>query len=168
MKPSEGHNAAQKPHDYAHGHALNARKKKRAQAAELGIDEAFVSKLVESFYRKIRQDTLLGPIFAGRIDNWPEHLARMKAFWRSVLFNSGEFSGNPMLKHIAISGLTEAHFAHWLALFYETLREIEPQPEATEHVGNRARLIADSLLTGIATRRDGIAGVKSGRNLPYV
>ena len=82
-----------------------ARAAKRAEAEALGVDEAFVSHMVEHFYSAIREDDVLGPIFAERIDDWPTHLARMKAFWRSILFNSGEFSGNPMRKHMAIPGL---------------------------------------------------------------
>lgn len=145
-----------------------ARAAKRAHAESLGVDEAFVSRMVEEFYAAIRADDLLGPIFAERIADWPEHLERMKTFWRSILFNSGEFSGNPMLKHMAIPGLEERHFAHWLDLFYATLRALEREPEGTALVAARARSIADSLLTGIAVRRDGLTGSRAGENLPHV
>ena len=91
----------------------------------------------------------------------------MKAFWRSVLHNSGEFSGNPMLKHLAIPGLELRHFSRWLDLFYATLREAEGHRAATELVGARARTIADSLLTAIAMRRDGLAGGRAGKDLPH-
>lgn len=150
----------------AHIEALRARK--RAEAEEIGVDAAYISSLVERFYGKIREDALLGPIFAERIADWELHLGRMKQFWRSVLHASGEFAGNPMVKHIAIPGLEERHFAHWLGLFYETLREQEPTDEATHLVAERARMIADSLLTGIETRRNGIAGVRAGESLPRV
>src|SRR5690606_12985364 len=99
--------------------------------------------------------------------DWPAHLARMKAFWRSVLHNSGEFSGNPMLKHMIIPGIGLTHFSHWLDLFYATLRDLEPHPEATELVGGRARMIADSLLTGIAMRRGRLAAAQVGQDLPH-
>lgn len=144
------------------------RQAKRDAAAALGVDEAFVSDMVETFYASIRQDDLLGPIFAERIDDWPEHLDRMKRFWRSILFSSGEFTGNPMLKHMAIPGLEERHFAHWLTLFYANLRELEKTPGGARLVGERARMIADSLLTGIATRRSGLGGTRAGENLPHV
>ncbi len=145
-----------------------ARAAKRAHAESLGVDDAFVSRMVEEFYATIRADELLGPIFAERIEDWPEHLDRMKRFWRSILFNSGEFSGNPMLKHMAIPGLEERHFAHWLSLFYATLRKLERTPQGTGLVGERARMIADSLLTGIAVRRDGLTGSRAGAGLPHV
>jgi len=150
----------------AHVEALRARKRTEAEA--LGVDATYIDRLVERFYGKIRQDELLGPIFAERVADWDLHLGRMKQFWRSVLHASGEFAGNPMVKHIAIPGLEERHFAHWLGLFYATLREREPTGEATQLVGARARMIADSLLTGIETRRNGLAGARAGENLPAV
>lgn len=151
-----------------HAHAAAARERKRAEAEEIGIDADFVSRLVESFYGRIRADELLGPIFVARIDHWPVHLDRMKSFWRSILHNSGEFAGNPMAKHVAIPGLDQSHFAHWLELFYATLRELERHPAATRLVGTRARMIADSLLTGIATRETGIGALRAGADLPHV
>jgi hemoglobin len=148
----------------AHIEALRARK--RAEAEALGVDADYISGFVERFYGKIRQDALLGPIFAERVQDWDVHLGRMKGFWRSVLHASGEFGGNPMVKHIAIPGLEKRHFAHWLGLFYETLREEEPDGEATRMVAERARMIADSLLTGVETQRSGLAGARAGENLP--
>lgn len=145
-----------------------ARAAKRAEAEALGVDDAFVARLVESFYAAVREDTLLGPIFADRIADWPTHLERMKSFWRSILFNSGEFSGNPMRQHMAIPGLEERHFSRWLDLFYATLRDLEESPGGTLLVAARARSIADSLLTGIAVRRDGLVGSRAGKNLPHV
>ena len=149
----------------AHVEALRARK--RAEAEAIGVDAEYISSFVERFYGKIRQDALLGPIFAERIQDWDVHLGRMKQFWRSVLHASGEFAGNPMVKHIAIPGLEERHFVHWLTLFYATLREAEPSDDATRGVAERARMIADSLLTGIATQRHGLSGARAGENLPH-
>ena len=150
----------------AHIEALRARKQTEAEA--IGVDAAYIADFVERFYGKIQADALLGPIFGERIADWDLHLGRMKQFWRSVLHASGEFAGNPMVKHIAIPGLEERHFAHWLELFYATLRELQPCDEATRLVAGRARMIADSLLTGIATHRHGLAGGRAGENLPYV
>ncbi len=163
--------AAARSHDPAReagAYAAEKRAEKRAAAEAIGVHSPYIDHLVETFYGKIREDDLLGPIFAERISDWPAHLARMKAFWRSVLHNSGEFSGNPMLTHLAIPGLELRHFAHWLDLFYATLRETEGHPQATALVGGRARLIADSLLTAIAMRRDGLAAGRAGKDLPHV
>jgi hemoglobin len=149
-------------------YAAQKRAEKRLAAEEIGVDAAYIDHFVETFYGKIQKDDLLGPIFNERIADWPAHLARMKAFWRSVLHNSGEFAGNPMLKHIVIPGLDLAHFSHWLELFYETLRDAEGNPEATALVGSRARMIADSLLTGYVMQREGLSGGRAGKDLPHV
>ena len=148
-------------------HVANARAKKRSEAEEIGVTDAFISDLVEQFYGRIQADELLGPIFGARITDWPKHLGRMKAFWRSVLHNSGEYSGNPMPIHVGIPGLEERHFAHWLTLFYATLEELADR-EAAELVGMRARMIASSLLTGIEIQGKGIGGIRAGENLPHV
>lgn len=151
-----------------HPHALAARERKRAEAAAIGIEPAFIDAFVDQFYTAIRADALLGPIFAARIADWAPHLARMKAFWRGVLLNSGEYSGNPMRLHVTIPGLEERHFVHWLELFYATLTALEPQGEAAQAVGDKARMIADSLLSGIAMHRDGLAAMRSGDSLPRI
>lgn len=136
-----------------------ARERKRAEAEALGIDAAFISELVERFYAAIRADALLGPIFASHVDDWPAHLDKLKQFWRSVLHSSGEFTGNPMQKHAALPKLESEHFAHWLQLFYRTLADMDASAGAQHEVGTRARMIAESLLTGIATHRHGIGGL---------
>jgi hemoglobin len=157
-----------------HPRAQAAREKRRAEAEAAGVDAAFISDLVERFYEAIRGDALLGPIFASHIADWSPHLARMKSFWRSVLHNSGEFSGNPMQRHTAVhdagSPLGEAEFAHWLELFYATTGELAAErgiePETARAIGQRARMIADSLLTGIATRAHGLIAARAGEALP--
>ena len=160
--------ASRQTESEAHAHAIAARARKREDAVAIGLDEDFISTLVERFYGRIRADGMLGPIFAARIADWPAHLDRMKAFWRSVLHNSGEFAGNPMLKHKLISGIGSEHFSHWLEIFYATLRELESHPQATQLVGDRARMIADSLLTGIEMERQGLGGARAGKELPHV
>lgn len=156
------------PDEDARSYAQRKRAEKRRAAESIGVDADYIDHLVESFYGRVRGDDLIGPIFAARIADWPPHLARMKAFWRSVLHNSGEFSGNPMLKHMVIPGLELRHFERWLELFYATLRDAETHPEATALVGGRARMIADSLLTGIETQRSGLACARAGDSLPRV
>jgi hemoglobin len=156
------------PDPESRAYAQHKREEKRAAAEEIGVDAAYIDHFVETFYGKIQHDALLGPIFNARVRDWPAHLARMKGFWRSVLHNSGEFAGNPMLKHVVIPGLDAGHFGHWLELFYQTLRVAEGDPAATALVGGRARMIADSLLTGYVMQREGLSGGRAGKDLPHV
>lgn len=152
--------------DPHHRFALEARAAKKAAVYAAGVDDDYVASFVDRFYTAVRDDALLGPVFAARIESWPDHLEQMKRFWRSVLHNSGEYSGRPMPKHVAIDGLGEEHFHRWLNLFYATLRAEEPSAAATDMVGKAARNIADSLLTGIALHRHGLVGSKAGKDLP--
>ncbi|MFN4019322.1 MAG: group III truncated hemoglobin [Erythrobacter sp.] len=149
-------------------HVRAVRERKRAQAEAIGIDEVLVDRVVERFYERIRADGLLGPIFAAKISDWPWHLARMKQFWNSVLLGTGEFSGNPMRKHRAIPGLTEPHFSHWLALFYQILREECPQEKGAIEFGERARMIAESLLIGVELEREALTPHVNKRTLPHL
>mgnify|MGYP001613607162 CR=1 FL=1 len=152
----------------AHPHAIAAREERRAEALAMGIDEAFIAELVDRFYASVREDAMLGPIFDARIDDWPKHLGQMNRFWQSILLSAGNFSGNPMVKHLAIPGLDEADFQRWLMLFYTTLDDIAPSPEAARHIGAKARMIAESLLTGIWVHRDHDQALSRKVELPHV
>lgn len=142
----------------AHPYTEQARAQKAADAAVLGIDDALISTLVETFYARIRDDAMLAPIFAAKVTDWPHHLARMKDFWASIALESGRYSGNPMLKHIAIPTLGPAHFTRWLTLWEATLDDVA-QPRAAALFRDRAARIADSLQTGIALHNGGLAAL---------
>ena len=125
----------------------------RAEIVErTGIDEAMIERLVRAFYAKVRQDNLLGPVFAARIADWEPHLARMCAFWSSVALLSGVYHGQPMEKHLPLP-IDSGHFDRWLALFEETAREVCPAAAAA-HFVERAHRIAESLEVGIAGHHD--------------
>ncbi|WP_299364609.1 group III truncated hemoglobin [uncultured Paracoccus sp.] len=111
--------------------------------ARTGLDEALLTKLVHRFYEKVRADTVLGPIFAARIEDWGPHLERMVRFWSSVALMTGRYHGAPVPKHADLPVSWE-HFERWLALFGETAHEVCP-PEGAAHVIERAERIARSL-----------------------
>lgn len=136
--------------------AARVRVSKSAEAQACGIDDAFISTLVESFYDAVRQDDRLGPIFAKHVQDWPLHLARMKDFWSSVMIQSGRFSGNPMQKHIAIGGLEGAHFTRWQALWEQTVTQLAPNGIVRDRFSQAAQRIGESLLTGIEIERGGL------------
>jgi hemoglobin len=118
----------------------------RANAARIGIDEDYLSVLVETFYERVRADPALGPIFAREIaGDWGPHLARMKAFWASVALNAGSYSGRPVPVHQRLEGVTRGHFAVWLGLFRQTLVDTAPSAEAAGYLMLRAERIAASL-----------------------
>jgi len=59
-------------------------------------DEAGLERLVHTFYARVRTDAELDPIFNDAIADWPEHLAKLHAFWSSVMLTSGRYKGQPV------------------------------------------------------------------------
>ena len=51
----------------------------------LDLSENGLATLVEAFYARVRADAELGPIFEDAIDDWPEHLEKLAAFWSSIM-----------------------------------------------------------------------------------
>jgi hemoglobin len=87
------------------------------------VTEDSIAELVDTFYMRIRDDQLLGPIFADAIGaDWGPHLSKMKRFWSSVLLASRAYKGNPMIAHLQLPRLTEDHFERWLQLWRERRR----------------------------------------------
>lgn len=117
----------------------------QAKAAAMGVDEAFISALVDSFYARIRRDERLGPIFNGAIHDWDAHMPTMKAFWSSVALNTGRYSGKPVPAHMKLKGIEKTDFQIWLGLFYKTLEDIAPSEAAITYFMQRAERIAASL-----------------------
>lgn len=118
----------------------------------VGVTEAMISDVVETFYARVRGDEVLGPIFNPRVHDWPEHLSKLKDFWSSVLLMTGRFKGRPMPVHAAIPNIDRGHFDHWLALFGRTVDEVCP-PEAAALFRQKSEMIAESLQLGIAVSR---------------
>jgi len=124
--------------------------------AMAGIDDALIGVVVDAFYSRIRADAMLGPIFEAAVHDWPAHLQRLRAFWSSVTLMSGAYKGQPLQAHFGLPPLSDAHFAHWLALFEETLAE-HCTPQQAQVFRVRARRIADSFRFGLASLRGEIA-----------
>lgn len=116
--------------------------------AETGLDEAVLSALVHTFYARVRDDDMLGPIFAAHITDWGPHLERMVAFWSSVALMTGRYHGQPVPAHMPLP-IEAAHFNRWLELFREAAHEV-CTPQGAAHVTLRAERIARSLHIAVA------------------
>jgi hemoglobin len=126
----------------------------RAPGTALGITEPMIERLVAEFYRRVRCDALLGPVFDAAVDDWDQHLSRMRDFWSAVVLMSGRYKGKPVLVHANLPGLSPAHFRQWLALFAETARNVCPAKAAALFI-DRAGRIAESLQLGITIHSGG-------------
>ena len=114
-----------------------------------GIDEDSLRALVHLFYSRVRRDPLVGPVFEGAIDDWPEHLDRLQAFWSSVMLTSGRYKGRPLPAHVKhAEAITPAAFDRWLSLWRRTTDELMP-PAAAAALQEKAARIAESLQIGI-------------------
>ncbi|MDF4204870.1 group III truncated hemoglobin [Maribacter sp. SA7] len=109
-----------------------------------------VRVLVHTFYDKIKQNTMLGPIFNGHItdEQWPTHLSKLTDFWESNLFGVRTFRSSPSKAHVNVDknlhhSISQDHFAQWLQLWFETLNELY-EGELAE----RAKQMARRMSTG--------------------
>jgi hemoglobin len=110
------------------------------------VTEGDLGVLVDRFYERVRDDRLLGPVFASRIgqDDWPAHLAKMRSFWSTILLGTGGYSGDPMGVHRSLPGIARVHFKTWLALFQIVVRELFEQ-DVADAILRRAHRMGDSL-----------------------
>lgn len=116
------------------------------------LTENQLGELVDHFYAKVRLDPTLGPVFNAAVDDWPEHLLKLRAFWSSVMLGAGTYKGNPMQAHHRhIDRIDPAMFDRWLGLWRETAAE-RLEPDAAAAIVARAERIAESLQLGLFFR----------------
>jgi hemoglobin len=127
---------------------------------QTGITDAMISDRVETFYGRVRQDPLLAPVLA-RVTDWDGHLAKLRAFWSSVVLMSGRYHGQPMQAHFPLS-IEPLHFDRWLALFERAVLDV-CSPAAAAVFMEEARRIADSFEMAIVGRRGEIAGPRHSK-----
>lgn len=89
---------------------------------------ADIERLINTFYDKVKDDLVLGPIFndIAQVD-WPKHLPVMYNFWEFLLLGGTQYQGNPIQKHVdlhAVHPLTAEHFDRWLLLFQTSVDEL--------------------------------------------
>ena len=81
-----------------------------------------IKLMVDSFYIKVREDELLGPIFNAFIQDWSTHLPKMYRFWQTVLLHEYTYKGNPFQPHLKLP-IDARHFKSWTKLFHATVDE---------------------------------------------
>ncbi len=123
------------------------------EAPPVGEDD--IRHLVHTFYGRVREDNLIGPVFNEKVEDWDHHLATLCDFWSSLTLRSGRYQGRPMRAHLLLP-IEGQHFDRWLDLFEATAREVLPA-EASPVFIQRARQIADSFEFGVATQQGRLA-----------
>lgn len=108
------------------------------------IGEEDITRLVHTFYGKIRDHDELGPIFAKAIgEDWGPHLDKMVDFWASLVLGVKRYDGRPLPVHMGLPDLRDHHFGQWLVLFRETCEELFDPAIAGQFI-ERAERIAQS------------------------
>lgn len=120
-------------------------------------NRAGIQQLVDAFYTKVRADATIGYLFneVAKV-NWEAHLPRMYDFWENIVFQTGGFTGNPMVAHVQLhrqSPLRAEHFQRWLQLFLTTVDELFAGDNA-ELIKQRARSIATMMQLKVHSSND--------------
>ena len=110
-------------------------------------------EIVDSFYARVRQDELIGPIFneIAKVD-WETHTEKIYNFWDTLMFGAENYSGRPFPPHIPL-GLKPEHFRRWLELFFLTVDESFEGQKADE-IKMRAFNIGRNFLHNIQLREN--------------
>ena len=117
----------------------------RFRASDPVVSEDLIQAVVTLFYRRIRGDRRLGPIFEAAVGGeWDRHLRTMCDFWSSVMRLSGRYKGKPMQAHGALPGLVPEDFDRWLTLFRASVGEVCDPAVAARFI-ERAERIAEAL-----------------------
>jgi hemoglobin len=110
-----------------------------------------IDRVVSRFYARVRREPVLGPVFAGHVQDWPAHEAKIAKFWRNAILHERAYQGSPMMAHRQAGDVRGAHFPIWLALFEKTLTdELAPAPaaawaELAHRIGQGLRLAVEDM-----------------------
>jgi hemoglobin len=116
--------------------------------------------LVDTFYGRIREDQLLGPIFNHHIeqDEWPEHLEKLTGFWAANLLGIPiKKKVNPVLKHHLVDknlnyNVQQGHFERWLHIWFGTLNDLY-KGEIADFAKRKAKNMANGQFMAIFRQR---------------
>lgn len=102
------------------------------------IDRADIEKIVRQFYSIAMTNKDIGFFFTDVVAlNLDLHMPVICDFWESILFGTGTYRGNPMIKHIELSRLHKIerrHFDSWLRLWKTTINQLHSGQKADEMI----------------------------------
>jgi len=132
--------------------AVNLELSESGGQATPGVTEDQIAQLVDTFYARVREDDLIGPIFETHVADWDKHLSKMKRFWSSSVLRTGTYSGRPFEAHRKIPGLEQRHFDRWQSIFAEVTERVVPQ--ASDVFQDLGRRMGVSMLARLLAERD--------------
>ena len=108
-----------------------------ADASRPNLREEDLPALLAAFYEAVGADPRLAPYFAPL--DMAAHLPRIVAFWSTMLWHTGRYTGNAFRPHLDMAGLDADHFARWVATLEATVhaRHAGPAAERLAALGHR-------------------------------
>lgn len=98
----------------------------------IDVTRAQIAQVVAAFYARVREDDVLGPVFAAQVTDWPSHEDKIVKFWANALLFERDYAGNPMQVHMAAGNVHSEHFPIWLSHFDDVLDVVLPRQQAIE------------------------------------
>lgn len=114
------------------------------------LDEALLRRVIDEFYRRVRADAELGPVFNTIIgDRWGPHIEKIMSFWMTATRLGSGYPGRDFMPaHLGHASIRAEHLPQWLKLFRETCRDLcapDVAAELTRIAGQMAENMAISL-----------------------
>ncbi|OUS04324.1 hypothetical protein A9Q96_15360 [Rhodobacterales bacterium 52_120_T64] len=115
-----------------------------------------IDVVVTEFYARVREDETLAPVFFQSLPPlpkaWMAHEEKIASFWRNAILFERSYNGNPQKVHGEREAVEPEHFAVWLNLFDEVLKE-KLCPEQAAAWSNLAHRIGRGLKMGVVQSR---------------
>lgn len=112
-------------------------------------NRADIEKLVNHFYLKVKKDQSIGYFFNKmEQSDWDKLMIKMTSFWENILFASGDYEGNPMMKHEELNKIElidRDKFHQWNQIFEESVDELFEGDKAIE-IKNRGLNISAAII----------------------
>ncbi len=87
------------------------------------ITRSEIERVVTTFYAEIRRHSMLGPVFAAHVTDWPPHEAKVADFWANTILHERSYDGSPVNAHVQAGNVRPGMFSAWLDLFDRVLAE---------------------------------------------
>jgi hemoglobin len=113
-----------------------------SEIAHADLRDEDLHEVLVAFYASVADDPLLAPYFA--VVDMAAHMPRIVAFWSTMLFHTGRYSGNAFRPHLSMPGLTAEHFDHWVATLERTV-DARFAGDSVERMKDLAHRIAYSM-----------------------